>query len=337
MQKFFVGIVTLGTALFAQEPPATRMQIEQELQQAQRDFQTAQQMFIPYYTGPLITGSAENVPKGKINIQPYLYGTINYAEFNNSRHSKGMSNIYVFNPVFVFQTGITEWLDFTIIPEAICSWRKGQSSQLFGDLPIQFGIQLRNMSENAPAIRFLVGENFPSGKYNKLTPARADILTSGAGVYATTLGLNLSQLFWWQALHPIRLRLATLYTIPNHNAYVQGVNAYGGGQGTSGQVDVGQSFDADFGFEMSLTEKWVFAADLAYSFQAKSKFSGKPGTVNGLPAPNGAPSSDNLSIAPAIEYNPNDTGGFIGGIWLPITGRNSTNFISLVLSYTQLF
>ena len=336
LQKIILGLC-LAVGLVAQEAPATRGQIEQELQQAQRDFQTAQEMFIPYYTGPLITGSAENVPKGKINIQPYLYGTINYAEFNNSRRSKSIPNIYVFNPVFVFQTGITTWLDFTIIPEAIFSWRKGHSSQLFGDLPIQFGFQILNMSETAPAIRFLLGENFPTGKYNKLTRARADILASGAGVYATTLGLNISKLFWWEALHPIRLRLATLYTIPNQDAYVQGFNAYGGGKGTAGRVDVGQSFDADFGFEVSITQKWVFATDLAYAYQGKSKFRGKPGTIDGMPAQNGAPSNDNLSIAPAIEYNPNDTGGFIGGIWLPITGRNSTNFISLVLSYTQLF
>ena len=330
LPKVLLTAICLTGFIFGQ---ASREQIEGEIIQAQRDFKTAQEMFIPWYTGPLITGSAENVPKGKINIQPYLYGTITYAEFNNSRSSKSIPNIYTFNPVFVFQAGITSFLDFTIIPEAIFNWSQGRSAQLFGDLPLQIGFQIINETENIPAIRFIVGENFPTGKYNKLTASKTDVQVSGAGVYATTLGLNISKIFWWEALHPIRMRLATLYTIPNHDAHVQGFNAYGGGFGTSGTVDVGQSFDADFGFEYSITEHWVFAIDLAYNFTAKSRFSGNLARATS----NNTPSSDNLSIAPAIEYNPNNTGGFIGGIWLPITGRNSSNFVSLVLSYTQLF
>lgn len=334
LQKVLYFLV-LCSALGAQE--ASRAQIAQELGQAQRDFQTAQEMFIPWYTGPLITGSATNVPKGKINLQPYLFSTITYAEFSNSRSSDSIHNIYTLNPQFLFQAGFTTWLDFTLIAQGFFNWSEGHSAQHFGDTSTQFGFQLAKETDYIPAMRLILGENFPTGHYDSLTESKASVQSSGAGIYATTIGFNISKLFWWEALHPIRMRLSTQYVIPNGDAHVSGFNAYGGGHGTCGRVDVGQTLNVDYGVEISLTEKWVFATDLAYTYSQKSIFSGTRGSLDGAPAVTGGPLSDNLSIAPAIEYNPDDTGGFIGGFWLPLTGRNSSNFISLVLSYTKLF
>ncbi len=336
MKIKIILFVLLVCSLNAQE--VSREQIAQELAQAQRDFQTAQEMFIPWYTGPLITGSAVNVPKGKVNIQPYLFSTITYAEFSNSRSSNSIPNIYTLNPQFLFQAGFTTWLDFTLIAQGFLNWSDGHSAQDFGDTAIQFGFQLVTEKEYVPAMRLVIGEDFPTGKYDTLTVNKAAVQGTGAGIYATTVGLNISKLFWWEALHPIRMRLSTEYIIPSNNAHVSGFNAYGGGFGTRGQVDVGQTLNVDYGIEVSLTEKWVFATDIAYTYSQKSKFSGTPGTIDGVtPAVTGGASSDNLSLAPAIEYNPDDTGGFIGGFWFPVTGRNSSNFISLVLSYTKLF
>jgi len=113
---------------------------------------------------------------------------------------------------------------------------------------------------------------------------------------------------------------------------------FGGGFGTDGDVSVGQTLNLGLGVEVSLTEHWVFATDFAYAYSRETTFKGNPGQeAPGMPASVGGPSSDQFSIAPAIEYNVSDRGGFIGGVWFSVTGRNSANFVGLVLSYTWLF
>lgn len=346
-RKFFFSALLFSGSLFADggqevaqktEQKLTPQQIQQQVDRAEHDFQIAQAMFIPYYTGPLITGSANNVPPGHFNVQPYLYGTVNYAAFNGHRKSINTPNTYIINPLIVLQAGLTKWLDFTIIPQGFFKWKQGHHSSQFGDLAVQFGIQLLKQTAYRPSIRLVLGEVFPTGKYQHLDPSKLGLDSSGSGTYITSVGLNVSKVFWWSLLHPVAVRLATNYNVRDIDAHVHSFNSYGGGHQTHGGVRVGNTFNADLGVEVSLTQRWVFATDIAYTCSNKSTFYGNPGfIVPGVPAANGAPSSDQLSLAPAIEYNVSKTGGFIGGVWFSVTGRNSANFASVVLSYTQFF
>ncbi len=313
-------------------------QIREEIEQAQREFEIAQKMFIPWYTGPLITGSANNVPKGKYNVQGYLYTTVNYAQFNSRRKSITTPKTTILNPLLVLQAGLTDWLDLSAFPQGFFKWRQDFYAGNFGDLGAQFGFQIVKEKQYIPSIRFVLGEVFPTGKYQRLSSEKGGLDSTGSGAFITVVGLNVSKTLWWLSLHPIAIRLATNYNVPDHHVHVRGFNAYGGGFGTDGHVHVGNTFNADLGLEVSLTQKWVFATDLAYTYSNKSTFNGYPGKTSLCePAANGGPSSDQLSVAPAIEYNVSDTAGFIGGVWFSVTGRNSANFVSLVLSYTQLF
>lgn len=330
-------LLLLAASLVAEEVKSPR-QIQLEIEQAQRDFEIAQSMFIPWYTGPLITSSAHNVPQGHINFQPYFYTTLNYAAFNNEHVSKKIQNVYVFNPAFVTQAGITHWLDVTIIPQAFFRWRDGHSAQRFGDLPVQFGLQALHEGPYKPSIRFVVGAVFPTGQHQWLEADRGGIDAAGSGAFITTLGVNLSKVLWWSLKHPMQMRLVGNYNFADNRVHVRSFNAYGGGYGTKGKVKVGNTLNLDYGLEVSLNQKWVLATDIAYTYSNKSTFTGTPGvTATGEVAVTGGPSSDQLSLAPAIEYNVNENGGFIGGVWFSVYGRNSTNFVSLVLSYTQMF
>jgi len=312
--------------------------VQSEIDKAWHDFEIARKMFIPFYTGPLITTSANCVPFGHINIQPYLFFTINHAQFNKHRKSINIPNKYILNPQFVFQVGTSPWMDATIIPQWVFNWQSGHYANGFGDLPLQFGFQLAKQTPYIPAIRLILGETFPTGKYQHLSSKKGGLDAIGAGAYVTVVGIVLNKILWWLPLHPVSLRLATTYNIPDARVPVHGFHAYGGGFGTDGKIKVGNTFNADIGIEVSLTQKWVFATDIVYTYSNKSTFMGKPGHLaDGTPAANGAPSSDQFSLAPAIEYNVSDLGGFIGGVWFSPTGRNSPNFVSIVLSYTQLF
>lgn len=321
-----------------QEEIKTPEQIQAELNQAERDFKTAQAMFIPWYTGPLITGSANNVPEGKWNIQVYLFSTLNHAVYDNDRKSIDVPNIWVLQPLLIVQRGLTSWLDATIGPQGFFRWRKGENAQEFGDFTLSFGLQVLKQTPYVPSIRVTIGESFPTGRFERLNPKKAGIDASGIGAYATIVGLFFNKIYWQNPLHPVSVRLAATYEIPNHDVRVKNFNAFGGGFGTDGDVSVGQTLNLDLGVEVSLTQKWVFAMDVAYFYSRETTFKGNPGfDAFGNPAIVGGPQSDQLSLAPAIEYNVSEQGGFIGGVWFSVTGRNSANFVSLVLSYTWLF
>ena len=113
--------------------------------------------------------------------------------------------------------------------------------------------------------------------------------------------------------------------------HVHGLNSYGGGPGTHGKVRRGHAYSFDFGYEFSFTQRWVLALDVVYNYAQKTRFSGR------ATAPVGGPFSDQLSLAPAIEYNVNENLGFLGGVWFTVWGRNSLNFLSGIFSFTYTF
>ncbi len=338
MNKTFIAFSITVATIFSSEPIKSPAEISEEINQTLRDFEIAQKMFNPWYTGPLIASSASNVPPGMIMLQPYLYLTTNYAQFDNHRKSTKTPNTFIISPLMVFETGITNWMDITIVPQGFFRFESGEFGDGIADLPIQLGFQVFKQTPYIPNIRFVLGQLFPIGNYQYLNPDRLALDSTGQGAFQTILGLNMSKVFWWFKLHPIAARLATSYVIPDHKVSVHGFNAFGGSKFTDGKVNIGSTLTIDLGLELSLTQRWVFATDIVYSATSKTTFSGNPGLADtGLPATNNSPSSDQFSLAPAIEYNVNDNSGFIAGVWFTVTGRNSANFASVLLSYTTMF
>ncbi len=336
-KSFFIFSLSISSlfSLETTEPLKSPEEIQLEINQAENDFKIAEAMFNPWYTGPLIASSASTVPPGQIMLQPYLYLTTNYAQFNEHRKSINTPNTFIMIPLLAFETGITNWMDITIVPQGFFRWESGKFGDGFGDFPVQLGFQLYNETPYIPKMRLVVGTLFPTGKYQHLNAHKLGLDATGQGAYQTILGLNISKVLWWFKLHPIATRLATSYTIPDHRVSVKGFNAFGGGYHTNGNVKIGSTLTLDLGVEVSITQRWVFATDVVYTTSSKTTFSGNPGiTSDGLPASNGSPSSDQFSLAPAIEYNLNENAGFIGGVWFTVTGRNSANFVSVLLSYT---
>ena len=338
---FLFILLFLTSILNAQAQPPRQLPpisvVDKHLAQAQADFEIAKKMFNPYYAGPLLTPSAHNVPPGHFNIQPYIFFTNTFAQYNDNRRSVNITDIWQLQGSFIFQMGWLNWLDFTAIFNAEQNWQGSQSSGNFGDTQIQFGIQLMKEQPYRPALRMTITENLPTGKYEKLNPAKAGIQATGSGSYSTTLSFNIMKVFWWISTHPFSFRASFNYTIPTL-VHVQGFNAYGGGFDTRGNVRPGNEITIDTAVELSITQHWIFALDLVYSYQNHSTFSGHKGhTAAGTTATVGGPSNDNFSCAPAIEYNPSATMGFLFGTWFTVTGRNSADFIAAVLTMTYFW
>ncbi|MCB1116373.1 MAG: hypothetical protein KDK71_07885 [Chlamydiia bacterium] len=342
MKKIFFVFCLAAGALFADEigkpvqtipdhPPPLEV-VDAQVKKAQEDFDIAKKMFNPWYAGPLLTPGAHNVPPGMFVIQPYLFVQNTYARFNGSRRSVNISDIWTVNPVFLFQMGWLSWLDFSASAQGVYNRQSGNDSFYWGDTSLSWGIPILKEGPYRPALRLSIGESFPTGRYEKLNPKKGGIDATGAGSYITTFSLNMSKVIWWVLDHPFAWRLSLNYKIPT-TVQVNNFNAYGGGYGTNGRARPGNTFAVDTSIELSFTQKWVLAVDLVYTYSNHTGFSGKKGrTATGLPASVGGPSNDSLSCAPAIEYNPSDHMGFLAGVWFTITGRNSSDFISGVLS-----
>jgi hypothetical protein len=335
-KTFFLGLFIASAVSLPAAPVKSPQQIQEEIDQAQKDFEIAEKMFIPWYTGPLITGSAKNAPKGRINLQPYLTLKTSYGVYDNNRKYVSTPSEFSVNPLLVFQAGLTNWLDISVQPQGTFNFFQGDSGGGFNDLNIVLGFQVYNETPYIPGVRLLYTEVIPTGTFDRLL---SPLDASGSGVFKSVIGLNMGKTLWWFPLHPMRLRLATNVQIPTDKAKVYGLNSYGGGTDTNCSVKVGSTFNLDVGYEVTLTQKWVFALDFVYTLSGKAYlFGGYPGSsAAGRLLDIGYPSSDNFSLAPAIEYNFGDSGGFIGGVWFSVAGRNSSSYVSGILSYTQLF
>lgn len=330
---FFTVLSHLNGNPLPKQPPPTA-KVDRQLAQAQANFRQAEKMFNPYYSGPLLTPSAHNVPPGHFNIQPYIFVTNTFARFNENRRSVSVTDIWQVSSSFIFQAGLLNWLDFTIIGNGVYSSRGSQSSGNLADTQTTLGIQLLTEQPYRPAVRITYTLNWPTGKYKNLNPKKNGIDATGGGSYASTLSLNFTKVIWWISTHPFSFRTSLNYTIPSI-VNVEGFNAYGGGFHTRGKVRPGNAISIDTAIEISFTQYWVFALDLVYTYQNHTTFSGHKGrTSTGETAFVGAPSNDSLSCAPAIEYNPTEYLGFLAGVWVAITGRNSPDFISGIITMT---
>jgi hypothetical protein len=328
------------TPLVNQEQPRikTPEEIQRELDEDEKLFKHAKEMFDPWYAGPLLTGSASMMPPGSFNIQPYVFVTDNYAAWDHERKTVHTPHRVVLNPsINGLQFGLTNWMDMTVTTQAFMQWQDHKRGTGWGDSSVGVGFPLLRQDLYKPGIKLVITETIPTGRYQKLNPAKLGLDSTGAGSYQTSIGLRVAKIFFWSYKHPLSLRWSYSYIIPS-SVHVKGFNSYGGGYGTSGRVHPGNYQQANFAFEYSFTQRWVFANDFVYVWSNKTTFHGKRGmNADGTPAIVGSGSSDQLSLAPAIEYNPNANLSFLGGVWFDVYGRNTSKFISGIVSVEYTF
>lgn len=340
MRPFFWFLI-LPLMLAAQDPVVhkTPEQIEKELQSAEAQFNRALEIFNPWYTGPLITPGASMMPVGNGNTQPYLFLTDTYATFNEDRKSiKLPSHQVQLKATANIQTGITPNFDLNFnFFTALENWQFNHTGGGFGDISLVGGFLIYKQTRYVPQMKLTITQIFPTGKYKNLSTNGFGLESTGGGAYSTQFGLIFSKVILWTTKHPMNMRIFFGYqlsTVVN----VENFNTYGGGFGTRGRVRPGNVFSADFGYEYSFNQRWVFATDIVYSATNRTHFHGTSGVrADGSPASVGSGYSDNLSLSPAIEYNFNENVGLIMGAWFSVYGRNSGNFASGIISVTYSF
>lgn len=330
MRKFAL-LLLVSICAYGQEAQVhkTPEQIAQELQVAENQFDRAKKMINPYYQGPLLTPGAGMTPPGMAGAQGYVFVNDNYAVFNKKRSSVSLPNSLInVNPALYVSTGITKTMDCVLVVQGDGNWQAGKSGSGFGDMYASVGWPILVQTVHLPAIKFNVGETFPTGNYQRLSPDLLD--STGGGSYQTQFSIGIAKLVLWTTQHPVNLRWWFGYTVPT-SVDVRGFSTYGGDKTTKGTVRPGNSFSTDLGIEVAITQKWVFCTDFVYKAQNKTTFHGK--TI----LPVGSGYGDNFSICPGFEYSWNPNLGVLAGVWFSVYGRSSPNFVSGIISISYAF
>lgn len=288
----------------------------------------------PWFTGPLLAPSANIIPPHHINIEPYIYFKNSTASYDAHWNKISHPNVYSIISQTFIQVGVNSFMDFQVVPQLFYTFTQGASSAQVGDLLLYVDFQLSRDRPNhwIPSTKLSLTTSCPSGKYQKLKANKLGVDGTGSGSWNPTVALDFSELFVFSKDRFLNLRWALNYTIPNPVS-IKGFNIYGGASDTKGTAYPGNAFSFDIAIEYTLSQNWTFATDLYYVHKDKRKFSGNPGTLAIIEKP----SSEQISLAPAIEYSWSPNLGLITGAWFTLAGRNSDCFWSSVTAVNIYF
>ncbi|MFS8562817.1 MAG: hypothetical protein LVR00_00150 [Rhabdochlamydiaceae bacterium] len=294
----------------------------------------------PLYAGTILAFYAQNAASGRLAFQPYFFATRQYGLYNNDwagpkqKHSSDQLSL-----LLALETGITEYIDFTLDLYGAYSHFNQHHSWIFGDTTTLLGFQiLRDQKKTTtPDFRILIGETFPTGKYEYLNPHKNGTDSLGNGAYATSLIIVLAKTFYWAHTHPINFNI-NFYYIFSSLTKVHGFNRYGGTFDTQGKVKPGDQCITNFSIQYSLDRRWAIGTDIRYNHQNHSKFSGKKGNLSdGTTSSIGLPSSEQFSLAPCLEYSWSEDFSVTLGSWFTVAGRNSPEFMSTAATLFYYF
>lgn len=299
----------------------------------QKAFEAAEKIFDPYYAGPLLAPGASIPDPGHFAVQPFLFLTETYGVYDDRGRGQPIDHIHSVNPSVLAFAGFTKRIGLQFAGGYIHNRQNGRSGQDWTDPSFTLLLPFVDETPRIPGVMFAIRQAFPAGSYQRLNPQRKGMDAIGSGAYLTSLWLNFAKIVLAIPKHPMRFRLSNQYTFPARTS-VHGFNSYGGGIGADARVKLRDSFRMDFGYEFSFTQKWVAAFDFVYIYAGEVTFTGFPGMNLDCQLSNiGGPQFQQMSLSPALEYNVNESFGFIGGVWFSFWGRNSPQFTSGVVSF----
>jgi hypothetical protein len=307
------------------------------IDQAVQVIEFSKQFPRPWFTGPLLCPSGYVVPVGHINVQPYYYLSYSSGYYSTSWKSEPIKTLRTEILQIPFKFGVVKKMDFGLVPQVTGQHRKNQSSWGISDCVVSAGFQILNakLEDPWPALRLGIRGTLPLGKYKNLDPKKLRTDIHGTGNYFPSVGVVGTKLYHLTGIHYLEFRLASFYAFSTHVS-IKGQSLYNSIAVKRGTVHPGDLITATFAMQYNITKQMAFACDVFYKHQNKAKYIGPFKRSDPIVQENKI-SSDNFSLAPALEYNFSENLGLIGGCWLSIAGRNSLDFTSGVISLNSYF
>ena len=288
----------------------------------------------PWFTGPILAPAGRTIPNGHTNFEMYGFYTRNNGFFDDNWRKEDAPSSYntVLNPIF--SHGIADKVDIQLGLPYVMSLFHGINRDKMGDISVALGYQVLEQKESKwlPNLRVAVQEILPTGAFKNLVPSINGTDATGLGSYQTAIALNFQHLAQVTKKNYLRTRLSLNY-IYARPAFLTGLSSYGGTETTIGHIKPGNMISADLAAELTLTQNWVAVMETFVTRRQATNFRGFIGNdPDGNPGSIGHDVVGLITLAPAIEYNISPNVGLIGGPWISVAGRNTSNFISYVLA-----
>ena len=281
----------------------------------------------PWMTGPLLAPAGKTVEPGHFNLEPYGFYTLYPKQFRNLEVTP------------VLTVGIASFLDLQAAAPYDTNWSRNQHFSHVGDTSLGMGIQLLRQHETSwvPDLRVTIQEVFPTGSFNHLNPNKLGADQTGSGAYQTIVGFNFQKLLKLTGEQYLRTRFSLVGATASE-VTLSGLSSFGGNVMTSGKVRPANSYSADLALEYALTQNWVPVFEVLLVNSGATGFEGNPGftpggTVNAI----GGRGGNQVSLAPALEYNFSDHLGIIAGVWFSVTGPPSGQFTTNTIALNYYF
>jgi hypothetical protein len=289
-----------------------------------------------WWTGPLLAANASTMPPGHFLVEPYIYDSLPYAQFDSHGIARDVAHANDFGSQSYVNYGLAEGFTVGLIPRfGYDQPRTGENSSRIGvgDLSVQAQYRLTQFQEGhwLPTISVNLMETLPTGEYDRLDRPSDGF---GAGAYTTTLSLYSQSYFWLSNGRILRARFNLAYATSGR-VNIEDASVYGTMAGFHGHASPGDTAVAVLAFEYSATRHWVLALDLWYERDGATTVSGSSSS-NGNEPPAAFQSSSGVSrvlfVAPAVEYNWNSRVGVIFGFRLAAAGWNETATFTPVMA-----
>lgn len=256
-----------------------------------------------WWTGPLLAPNAATLPQGHWLLEPYVYDEMTYGQYDASGTLRTTGAAHDIGSQSYIEYGLLDRLTLGLIPRlGLHESSAGQDSSGFtlGDTTLQaaFGLTQFHPGSLLPATSLVIGETFPTGKYDRLDGRTNGAL--GSGARSTTVSLYSQTYLWIPNGRILRTRLDVSYEVSQW-ASVQGVSVYGTLGGFHGRAHAGPTFTGDLAFEYSATQNWVLAMDLWWEHDGNTRVEGGyplPSPQRYLPTWCATPDRTNCSIWP---------------------------------------
>jgi len=296
-----------------------------------------------WWTGPLLAPNAATLPQGHWLLEPYVYDIMAYGRFTRNRDLTRTGASHDIGSQSYIEYGLVDRFTLGLIPRlGLHESSAGQDSSgvTVGDTTLQgaLGLTQFRAGSHIPSTALVIGETFPTGKYDRLDGRTDGAL--GSGAYSTTVSLYSQTYLWMPNGRIMRTRLDISYEVSRW-ASVHGVSVYGTSAGFSGRARPGPTFVGDLAFEYSATQSWGLATDFWWEHDGNTRLEGGylPAIGSVLPSylVRDSGSDDLLYVAPAIEYSWNARMGVIAGARIAVAGRNVTATVAPIAAINMVF
>lgn len=300
-------------------------------------FNSCAESVTPWFTGPILAAAGRTVPLGNVNFELYAFYTDTFAAFDNNWNRFDITDIHTgqINPILTY--GLADNFDVQLNLPYAQNRTEGINNRHLGDVAVNLGMQLFRQDKNQfTDLRLTLQQIFPTGRFEDLNPTNEGTDGTGVGSYQTSIGLNFQHLFLFGNYH-YRQRFTLNYVVAQP-VHIRGVSVYGSNDQTHGTIKPGNLTGIDIAGELEVSRHWVLVMEAFYFYRTPLAFEGFAGfddNGNLLDLTQGRIAA--ITIAPAIEYNFSAHYGIIAGVWLPIRGKNFSDFLSSVVAFNAFW